>query len=217
MVTDEIPENIQIWFLSVCSCRVMTLPSSGALYKCFVCFRFGAGVRDIPPPLGAPPPLITPKPLPRDQHSSPPAPSSFWNPVSLLRSPSNHPLPHIHPYSGHSRPKPPEEEVRRVSVPSQQRPASSQSDSRPPQGPALDRTDPMMVYDQTLQQHRRLVSKLDLEEKKRREAREKGTEWKIRLKQNFSFFLKMFWRWRNYKYLFVCLFISESSEGGEKE
>ncbi len=160
---------------------VMTLSSSGALEKCFVCFRFGAGVRDVPPPLGAPPPLITPKPLPRDPHPSPPAPSSFWNPVSLLRSPSDRPPPHIHPYSGHSRPKPPEEEVRRVSGPSQQRPASSQSDSRPPQGPALDRTDPMMVYDQTLQQHRRLVSKLDLEEKKRREAREKGTEWKIRL------------------------------------
>ncbi|XP_058622760.1 genetic suppressor element 1 isoform X2 [Onychostoma macrolepis] len=141
--------------------------------------RFGAGVRDIPPPLGAPPPLITPKPLPRDQHPSPPAPSSLWNPVSLLRSPSDRPLPHIHPYSGHSRPKPPEEEVRRVSGPSQQRPASSQSDSRPPQGPALDRTDPMMVYDQALQQHRRLVSKLDLEEKKRREAREKGYYYEL--------------------------------------
>uniref|UniRef100_A0A8C1BIQ1 Gse1 coiled-coil protein a n=1 Tax=Cyprinus carpio carpio TaxID=630221 RepID=A0A8C1BIQ1_CYPCA len=147
--------------------------------KCFVCFRFGAGVRDIPPPLGAPPPLITPKPLPRDQHPSPPAPSSFWNPVSLLRSPSDRPLSHIHPYSGHSRPKPPEEDVRRVSGQSQQRPASSQSDSRPPQGPALDRTDPMMVYDQALQQHRRLVSKLDLEEKKRSEAREKGYYYEL--------------------------------------
>ncbi|KTG06872.1 hypothetical protein cypCar_00042575 [Cyprinus carpio] len=141
--------------------------------------RFGAGVRDIPPPLGAPPPLITPKPLPRDQHPSPPAPSSFWNPVSLLRSPSDRPLSHIHPYSGHSRPKPPEEDVRRVSGQSQQRPASSQSDSRPPQGPALDRTDPMMVYDQALQQHRRLVSKLDLEEKKRSEAREKGYYYEL--------------------------------------
>uniref|UniRef100_A0A673HWR9 Genetic suppressor element 1-like n=1 Tax=Sinocyclocheilus rhinocerous TaxID=307959 RepID=A0A673HWR9_9TELE len=134
---------------------------------------------DIPPPLGAPPPLITPKPLPRDQHSSPPAPSSLWNPVSLLRSPSDRPLSHIHPYSGHSRPKPPEEDIRRVSGLSQQRPASSQSDSRPPQGPALDRTDHMMVYDQALQQHRRLVSKLDLEEKKRREAREKGYYYEL--------------------------------------
>uniref|UniRef100_A0A672S1G4 Genetic suppressor element 1-like n=1 Tax=Sinocyclocheilus grahami TaxID=75366 RepID=A0A672S1G4_SINGR len=71
------------------------------------------------------------------------------------------------------------EDVRWVSGLSQQRPASSQSDSRPPQGPALDRTDPMMVYDQALQQHRRLVSKLDLEEKKRREAREKGYYYEL--------------------------------------
>lgn len=34
--------------------------------------------------------------------------------------------------------------------------------------------DPMYVYDEFLQQHRKLVSKLDLEEKRRREAQEKG-------------------------------------------
>ncbi|XP_064414690.1 genetic suppressor element 1 isoform X3 [Latimeria chalumnae] len=34
--------------------------------------------------------------------------------------------------------------------------------------------DPMCIYDEFLHQHRRLVSKLDLEEKRRREAREKG-------------------------------------------
>lgn len=33
----------------------------------------------------------------------------------------------------------------------------------------------MLIYDEILQQHRRPVSKLDLEEKRRREAREKGT------------------------------------------
>lgn len=33
----------------------------------------------------------------------------------------------------------------------------------------------MLIYDEFLQQHRRPVSKLDLEEKRRREAREKGT------------------------------------------
>uniref|UniRef100_A0A671N2K9 Genetic suppressor element 1-like n=1 Tax=Sinocyclocheilus anshuiensis TaxID=1608454 RepID=A0A671N2K9_9TELE len=178
--------------------------------KCFLCFRYGThhhdrGVRDMPQPLGAPPPLITPKPLPRDQHPSSPAPSRLWNPVSLLSSPSDRPLSHIRPYSGHSRPKPPEEDVRpstmRVSsllepgkylaelekstcsFLNQQRAAFSQSgqsaDNRPPQGPALDRTDPMMVYDQALQQHRRLVSKLDLEEKKRREAREKGYYYEL--------------------------------------
>lgn len=32
----------------------------------------------------------------------------------------------------------------------------------------------MLVYDEVLQQHRRLLSKLDLEEKKRKEAREEG-------------------------------------------
>ncbi|XP_016141079.1 genetic suppressor element 1-like [Sinocyclocheilus grahami] len=163
------------------------------------------GVRDMPQPLGAPPPLITPKPLPRDQHPSSPAPSRLWNPVSLLSSPSDRPLSHIRPYSGHSRAKPPEEDVRpstmRVSsllepgkylaelekstcsFLNQQRAAFSQlgqsADNRPPQGPALDRTDPMMVYDQALQQHRRLVSKLDLEEKKRREAREKGYYYEL--------------------------------------
>lgn len=32
----------------------------------------------------------------------------------------------------------------------------------------------MLVYDEVLQQQRRLLSKLDLEEKKRKEAREEG-------------------------------------------
>uniref|UniRef100_A0A8C6YNJ5 Gse1 coiled-coil protein n=1 Tax=Nothoprocta perdicaria TaxID=30464 RepID=A0A8C6YNJ5_NOTPE len=39
----------------------------------------------------------------------------------------------------------------------------------PPRAP-----DPMYVYDEFVQQHRKLVSKLDLEERRRREAREKG-------------------------------------------
>lgn len=36
--------------------------------------------------------------------------------------------------------------------------------------------DSMMVYDEVLQQHRRLLSKLDLEEKRRKEAREGGEQ-----------------------------------------
>lgn len=36
-------------------------------------------------------------------------------------------------------------------------------------------SDIMLIYDEFLQQHRRPVSKLDLEEKRRKEAREKGT------------------------------------------
>ena len=38
-----------------------------------------------------------------------------------------------------------------------------------PRGP-----DPAYIYDEFLQQRRRLVSKLDLEERRRREAQEKG-------------------------------------------
>uniref|UniRef100_UPI000B4D3248 genetic suppressor element 1 n=1 Tax=Lonchura striata TaxID=40157 RepID=UPI000B4D3248 len=52
-------------------------------------------------------------------------------------------------------------------------PESSKPSSpyRPPQPRAQD---PMYIYDEFVQQHRRLVSKLDLEERRRREAREKG-------------------------------------------
>lgn len=37
--------------------------------------------------------------------------------------------------------------------------------------------DSVLIYDEFLQQHRKPVSKLDLEEKRRKEAREKGTHW----------------------------------------
>lgn len=49
--------------------------------------------------------------------------------------------------------------------------AKASSPFRPPQPRAQD---PMYIYDEFVQQHRRLVSKLDLEERRRREAREKG-------------------------------------------
>ncbi|XP_055029391.2 genetic suppressor element 1 isoform X1 [Misgurnus anguillicaudatus] len=42
------------------------------------------------------------------------------------------------------------------------------------QGPPRLAPDALLVYDEFLQQHRRAVSKLDMEERKRREAREKG-------------------------------------------
>lgn len=65
------------------------------------------------------------------------------------------------------------------SILSQQRPSATpfteatkpSSPYRPPQPRAQD---PMYIYDEFVQQHRRLVSKLDLEERRRREAREKG-------------------------------------------
>lgn len=37
--------------------------------------------------------------------------------------------------------------------------------------------DSVLIYDEFLQQHRKPVSKLDLEEKRRKEAREKGSHW----------------------------------------
>lgn len=43
------------------------------------------------------------------------------------------------------------------------------------QGPSHLAPDGLLVYDEFLQLHRRAVSKLDLEERRRREAREKGT------------------------------------------
>ncbi|KAM4619517.1 genetic suppressor element 1-like [Polymixia lowei] len=52
-----------------------------------------------------------------------------------------------------------------------QRQAASPSPARERQGQAPDS---MLVYDEVLQQHRRLLSKLDLEEKRRTEAREGG-------------------------------------------
>ncbi|KAJ7413768.1 Gse1 coiled-coil protein [Willisornis vidua] len=65
------------------------------------------------------------------------------------------------------------------SILSQQRPPATpfpeatkpSSPYRPPQPRTQD---PMYIYDEFVQQHRRLVSKLDLEERRRREAREKG-------------------------------------------
>lgn len=43
------------------------------------------------------------------------------------------------------------------------------------QGPSRLTPNGLLVYDEFLQQHRQAVSKLDLEERRRREAREKGT------------------------------------------
>lgn len=48
--------------------------------------------------------------------------------------------------------------------------------------------DTMLIYDEFLQQHRRPVSKLDLEEKRRREAREKGTRCAVALHLITCFF-----------------------------
>ncbi|XP_026110594.1 genetic suppressor element 1-like, partial [Carassius auratus] len=47
------------------------------------------------------------------------------------------------------------------------------------QGHSCHATDAMLVYDEFLQQNRQAVSKLDLEEKRRREAREKGCYYEL--------------------------------------
>ncbi|XP_029821380.1 genetic suppressor element 1 [Manacus vitellinus] len=75
------------------------------------------------------------------------------------------------------------------SILSQQRPPATpfpeatkpSSPYRPPQPRAQD---PMYIYDEFVQQHRRLVSKLDLEERRRREAREKGGTAALTAEQN---------------------------------
>lgn len=47
--------------------------------------------------------------------------------------------------------------------------------------------DTMLIYDEFLQQHRRPISKLDLEEKRRREAREKGMHCTVELDNVHSY------------------------------
>lgn len=65
------------------------------------------------------------------------------------------------------------------SILSQQRPPATPfgeatKPSSPYRTPQPRAQDPMYIYDEFVQQHRRLISKLDLEERRRREAREKG-------------------------------------------
>lgn len=168
-------------------------------------------IRDIPHHLGAPPPLISPKSTPRDAPRKPP--TTLWNPVSLISSPSTTRRVHELPYppnrpppglikpeypdrclspkvhrlqeSGNYVPEPEKPnpnsvtqqrlvfpmsgiygEIRGIKRPGSPNRGFSQKMSRA--------VEPMVVYDVALQQHRTLLSKLDLEEKKRREAREKG-------------------------------------------
>lgn len=71
------------------------------------------------------------------------------------------------------------------SILSQQRPpatpfAEATKPSSPYRPPPPRTQDPMYIYDEFVQQHRRLVSKLDLEERRRREAREKGETAAVR-------------------------------------
>ncbi|KAM6961418.1 genetic suppressor element 1-like [Aplochiton taeniatus] len=75
-----------------------------------------------------------------------------------VNHPHQRPFPHLPAHSSGSEPgtRPP------ASCPS------------PPVGRQCQAPDPVLVYDEVLQQHRRLLSKLDLEEKRRREAREGG-------------------------------------------
>lgn len=65
--------------------------------------------------------------------------------------------------------------------------------------------DTMLIYDEFLQQHRRPVSKLDLEEKRRREAREKGTRCAVALHLiTCFFFIRGFKKWGVSSDLIVC-------------
>ncbi|NXG62419.1 GSE1 protein, partial [Hemiprocne comata] len=132
-----------------------------------------------------PPPLISPKP----QHH--PVTTSLWNPVSLMESPPEPPrrLPEPHALHGHPAPFEPNRQViplvkvERVFCPEKLEEGARKRDAlekyppgREPGAPEHGgfTHDPMYIYDEFVQQHSRLDSKLDLEERRRREAREKG-------------------------------------------
>ncbi|XP_077452705.1 genetic suppressor element 1-like isoform X2 [Stigmatopora argus] len=138
------------------------------------------GFLESAPPLGAPPPLISPKaPTP-----------ALWNPASLAErrkpAPPTRPPPGLtrsdrpHP-EGAGRPpgsterRSPagEEELLRRRRADAPRPRFDVPLSDPGAG-GERRKPPAAVYDEVLRQHRRLLSKLDLEEKRRREARQGG-------------------------------------------
>ncbi|XP_057692586.1 genetic suppressor element 1-like isoform X1 [Corythoichthys intestinalis] len=147
------------------------------------------GIKEVATSLGAPPPLISPK-----------APTTtLWNPASFVDR--RKPAPPMRPPPGLTRTDRPhpgwgekvDEGVRR-------RPEATErcSPAREDDLPLLQRhhantlqlrlyaplsdpdvgrerqRDTATVYDEALRQHRRLLSKLDLEEKRRREAREGG-------------------------------------------
>ncbi|XP_061628537.1 genetic suppressor element 1-like isoform X2 [Phyllopteryx taeniolatus] len=136
------------------------------------------GGREAPPSLGTPPPLISPK-----------APqTTLWNPASFVERPK--PAPPSRPppcltraerpplkmeEGAGRRHRPAGEEAERDRLARRRHRAD---DLRPrPRAPLPDpdaRRDGTPVYDEALRQHRRLLSKLDLEEKRRREAREGG-------------------------------------------
>ncbi|XP_060770965.1 genetic suppressor element 1-like isoform X2 [Neoarius graeffei] len=163
--------------------------------------------RELPHHLGAPPPLISPKPNP---------PTTLWNPVSLINSPSHtrraydSPFPPSRPPPGLTKPECPdrglpprtpgllepstfltEQEKSSQSILNKQRlsfplPApfgefrGTKRAGSPIRGfLQCPSREPTLVYDYALQQHRTLLSKLDLEEKRRREAREKGYYYEL--------------------------------------
>ncbi|XP_029289196.1 genetic suppressor element 1-like [Cottoperca gobio] len=148
-----------------------------------------AGNKDAPPCLGAPPPLISPK----GPHHPPAPTTTLWNPASFVDTPAdsrrklNPPTPPSRPPPGLTRADRPslswgeklEEGGRKRAEGTESTctdlvgrcQAASPSPMRERQ---IQPPNSMLVYDEVLQQHRRLLSKLDLEEKRRREAREGG-------------------------------------------
>ncbi|XP_061532545.1 genetic suppressor element 1-like isoform X1 [Phycodurus eques] len=156
------------------------------------------GIREAPPSLGTPPPLISPK-APQTTLWNPasfverPKPAPPSRPPPCLTRAERPPL---------NRGEKTEEGAgRRPGAPERHRPAGEEAGSRGeaerdrlarrrrraddlhlrPRAPLSDpdarrepRRDATPVYDEALRQHRRLLSKLDLEEKRRREAREGG-------------------------------------------
>ncbi|KAJ3596224.1 hypothetical protein NHX12_002633 [Muraenolepis orangiensis] len=152
--------------------------------------------RETNPRLGGPPPLISPKTSsahPSHPPRPPHPPATLWNPASLVNTPmdSHHKAPAPGPPS---RPPPgltradraptwterleDGERSRAEALESSGELKGPSSGVRERQGaPVAPRS--TLVYDEALQQHRLLLSKLDLMEKRRREAREGGYYYEL--------------------------------------
>ncbi|TRY95340.1 hypothetical protein DNTS_034099, partial [Danionella cerebrum] len=133
--------------------------------------RSGSHQNSIPQRLGAPPPLITPKPVPRNPSTPPTATTSFWTPVSLLQQPSERP----------KQPRASEEDLWCASRPPELEKTGrglvkQHSTSFFSNGANESR---QKVLQSSEVENKKIISKLDLEEKRRREAREKGYYYEL--------------------------------------
>uniref|UniRef100_A0A8C6SJ64 Gse1 coiled-coil protein n=1 Tax=Neogobius melanostomus TaxID=47308 RepID=A0A8C6SJ64_9GOBI len=161
------------------------------------------GSRDLHAHLGAPPPLISPKPPLFQREHHPPPPTTLWNPASLIETSTESRRNHDPSGIGHY------ERLRRreggimdkyppLRCPPGSEPSTFLADLEKSTQSFFNQQraslplatvghvasigtgpDMTLIYDEFLQQHRRPVSKLDLEERRRREAKEKGYYYEL--------------------------------------